>query len=43
MNSECFGFNSMKKYNIHFLDDSHIIFSKGITYHIYNIDTKKNE
>ena len=37
--SEIFGFDSLKKYNLHILDNEHIIFCAGISYQIWNIKT----
>jgi len=39
--SECFGFDSLKKYNINLLDDQTMIYSVGVTYNILNIQTKE--
>ena len=39
--SECFGFDSLKKYNINLLDDQTLIYSVGVTYNIFNIQTKE--
>ena len=37
----CYGMQSFKRYNIHFLEDNVIIYAAGNTYQIMNIDTKE--
>lgn len=37
------GFQSFKRYNLHFLTDNTIIFTVGNKYQIYNLDTKESE
>lgn len=39
--SECFGFDTNKKYNVSMLDNENLIYSAGVTYQIFNIITKK--
>ena len=39
--SECFGFDSLKKFKINLLDDQTMIYSVGVTYNILNIQTKE--
>ena len=37
------GFQSFKRYNLHFLTDNTIIYTVGNKYQIYNLDTKESE
>ena len=38
-----FGINSKKLYNFSFLDNNTIIYAAGISYQIYNLDTKEKK
>jgi len=39
----CYGFQSMKRFNLHFLEDEVVIFVSGNTYQILNVVTKEKK